>query len=306
MKRIFTAFSLLLLGSAGYAQQDPQFSQFMFNKLAVNPAYAGSSDAICGTLLYRDQWDKFPGAPKTAALGLDAPVPVLHGGVGLNLVNDIIGNEKTVIADLSYAYRMNLGLGNLAIGVKAGILQKSFIAKFNPLQDNDPAIPNPGTSALVPDFGLGAYYNTKDLYFGVSSTHLAAPTLKYGTDISQIKLAMARHYYIMAGYNYYINQEFTLKPSLLIKSDPTTPQIDLNLNLLYNNFIWGGVSYRYRDAVVAMVGLEYNNLKFGYAFDVTTSNIKSYNKGTHELMVGYCYKPKKITNFKMHKNVRFL
>jgi type IX secretion system PorP/SprF family membrane protein len=307
MKRILTALTLSIVGFAANAQQDPQFSQFMFNKLSVNPAYAGASDAICGTLLYRDQWDKFPGAPKTAVLALDAPVPVLHGGVGLNLMNDIIGNEKTVVADVSYAYRMYLGTGNLAFGIKAGMLQKSFIESFHPSQDNDPAIPKPGTSALVPDFSGGAYYNTKSLYFGVSMTHMAAPTLKYDAgSLSQIRLALARHYYIMAGYNYEIDPKLTLKPSILIKSDPTTPQFDLNLNLLYNNFVWGGVSYRYKDAIVAMVGFEYNNLKFGYAFDVTTSNIRSYNKGTHEIMVGYCYKKPKITNFKMHKNVRFL
>ncbi len=305
MKRIFTAVSLLLMTGVGFAQQDPQFSQNMFSKLSVNPAFAGSSGAYCGTLIYRDQWDKFPGAPKTALFSFDAPVLALHGGVGLNVVSDQLGNEKNLIADVAYAYRMYVPGGSLAIGIKAGILQKSFINAFNPLQPGDIAIPNPGAGALVPDFTGGVYYNTRTLYFGISSTHLAAPTLKYGG--GTIKLDIVRHYYIMAGYDYQLpNPAFVLKPSMLIKSDATQTQLDLNLNLLYNNFIWGGVSYRLQDAVVAMVGLEWNSFKFGYAFDITTSNIKGYNSGTHEIMVGYCYKPIKTTNFKMHKNVRFL
>lgn len=303
MKRILTFLSLLTV-SVGFAQQDPQFSQNMFNRLSINPAYAGSNGAYCGTLMYRDQWDKFPGAPKTVMFSADAQVLPIHGGVGINVLSDQLGNEKTLIANLSYAYRMNLGIGFLSLGLQAGILQKSFIDKFNPLQPGDVAIPNPGVSALVPDFTFGAFYNTSKLYFGISSTHLAAPSLSYGD--ANIKLDLARHYYVMAGYDYELKPEFTLKPSMLIKSDANQVQLDLNLNLLWNNFVWGGVSYRLQDAVVAMVGVEWNSIKFGYAFDVTTSNLKDYSQGTHEIMLGYCYKPAKTTNFKMHKNVRFL
>ena len=313
MKKIFTPLAFLFFSLVAYAQQDPQFSQFMFNKLYSNPGYAGSSDAICGTLLYRNQWMGFDGAPKTGMLSADMPVPVLHGGVGLSVAIDKLGFETSLGAKLAYSFRMDLGPGKLGIGVDAGILQKALQgSKFIYTQSGDAFIPG-DLGALIPDFGLGLFYNIdKKLYFGISSTHLSQGTFKYGN----VEVNQSRHYYISGGYNIDLNPSFTLKPNILVKSDAASTIIDFNTNLMYNNQIWGGVSYRSapsivgnNDAIVVLLGMDLSTyvegLKFGYSYDITTSSIKNYSSGSHEIMLGYCMKPKPKPSHSI-RTVRFL
>jgi type IX secretion system PorP/SprF family membrane protein len=304
MNKIITSLAFLLCGTAfTYGQQDPQFSMNMYNKLSVNPGYAGSNDAICATLLARDQWVGFPGNPKTGLISGEMPLPVIHGGVGLTLTSDALGFDKVMNVKAAYAFRTDLGPGKIALGVAAGILQKSTNGDWVYNQPNDPTIPMSRVSGTVPDFDLGLYYHTTDLYFGFSSTHLSEASIDYG----KIQTSLARHYFVMAGYNYKLNTDWTLKPSVFIKSDAASTQLDVNLTALYNNKFWGGVSYRVQDAIVAMVGMQVTpNIKFGYAYDITTSEIKNYSGGSHELMLGYCFKLKGPTVINKNHNVRFL
>lgn len=288
------------------AQQDAQFSQNMFNKLPVNPGYAGTSDAICGTLLYRQQWLGFikgnEGIPKTALLSVDAPVKAIHGGLGLTVISDKIGFESGIAAKLAYSYHMDLGPGKLGIGLDAGILQKGIEGgKWVAVTPSDPSIPVT-SSDLSPDFGLGLYYTTSDLYVGASTTHLAKGDLTLGA----ANFGVARHYYFLGGYNYTVNPIWTVKPSFWIKSDFASTQFDVNVTALYNNLFWFGPSYRLKDAIVAMVGVNVGNLKIGYSYDITTSKIKTYSSGTHEIMIGYCFKPNITKPLPLNRNVRFL
>ena len=307
MRKNFTIafYVLFILSLAASAQQDPQFSQNMFTKLCVNPGFAGSNDAICGTLLYRNQWTGFGGEPKTMLLTADMPVDLLHGGVGLTIyAADGLGVEKNLNVRGAYAYRTDLGAGHLGIGVDFGFHQKSLNGtKFVYNDQNDNNIPTGNVSGGAFDMGLGAYYNTDKLYFGLSTSHLTQGKIKY----DNINTKLSRHYYLMAGYSVDLTSSLTLKPMIQLKTDAVSTQADFNANLFINSRYWIGASYRLQDAIVFMAGLEIiPNLKFGYSYDMTTSEIKTYSSGTHEIMLGYCYKPTKVVKRQFHRNVRFL
>jgi type IX secretion system PorP/SprF family membrane protein len=299
-------FILFIAGSfTCFAQQDPQFSQNMFTKLVTNAGYAGSSDAICGTLLYRNQWTGFGGEPKSMLVTFDMPLDILHGGVGLSVVAaDQLGAEKNMSIRGAYAYRMDLGSGRLGLGVDFGYHQKSMDGtKFIMNDLGDVNIPTNNASGGTFDLGFGAYYNSEKLYLGASALHLTQGDIKF----ENISSKMVRHYYLMAGYSADLTSSLTLKPMIQFKSDAVSTQVDFNANLLINNRFWVGASYRLQDAIVAMAGLEIiPNLKLGYAYDFTTSDIKTYSSGSHEIMLGYCYKPTKNVKRQFHRNVRFL
>ncbi len=303
MKNYYLLSVLLGFGCALHAQQDAQFSQNMYNRLSVNPAYAGSNDATCITLLGRNQWVGFEGAPKTGLISVEGPVIAAHGGFGVTIGYDQLGFEKSLGARIAYAYRTDLGPGKLGLGIDAGILQKSINGNWvatDPVA-NDKSIPA-AVSATAPDFTFGAYYNTTDLYFGLSASHLAEGDLKYGS----INYKMARHYYIIGGYKKDITSSLAIMPSAWIKSDASATIFDINCNLLYDNRFWGGLSYRFTDAIVAMVGANSGNFKFGYSYDITTSAIRGYSSGTHEIMLGYCFKTTSAKPLPRNMNVRFL
>jgi type IX secretion system PorP/SprF family membrane protein len=305
MKKFLSiALTVTAVTGIAYGQQDPQFSQNMFNKLFTNPGYAGSSDGICGTLLYRDQWTGFDGAPKTGLFSVDAPVNALHGGLGLTIMAvDELGFENTFMAKLAYAFRFNVGQGNLAIGADFAFLQKSLDGDFKFNDPGDPVIPESSVSgSTFPDLGAGIYYNSDKLYAGISASHLLESEIDYGDFTS----TMARHYYFTAGYRIEFSPAVSLTPSVFVKNVADQTQADINANFHFNNRFWVGASYRLEDAIVLMAGLNITpNLRLGYAYDLTTSDLKDYSNGTHEIMLGYCYKiRKKITP--INRNVRFL
>lgn len=309
MRKIFTLILLtvvLLASQEANAQQDPQYSQFMFTKLANNPGYAGTNDAICGTLVYRNQWTGFGEEPKTALFSADMPLKFLKGGIGVNVTAmDELGFEKNLYANLAYSYHTTLGAGKLGVGIGLGYVQKGIDGtKFIYNQQNDPNIPTENVSGGTFDIGLGLYYYTDNLWVGLSSTHLNEGEINY--DKANVKLA--RHYYLSGGYSYDLTPSLVLKPSIGVKSDGASSQFDINASVVMNNRFWGGLGYRLQDAIVIMAGIEIiPNLKFGYAYDLTTSDIRTYSSGTHEIMLGYCFKPViKPPKRQFHRNVRFL
>ena len=317
MKIKLITCALLITGLVTVAQQDAQFSMNMFNRLAVNPAYAGMNKALCGTLLYRQQWTSFPGAPKTGLLSVDFG-EVLYGGVGVTIDQDQLGFDKTLKAKLAYSFHLPLGPGSLGIGLDAGMIQKAITGNFiapdgttSSAPGNDLAIPWSGTSATTYDLGLGLYYTTNRLYIGLSSLHLPEQTLAKTGSGYDFNYKVARHYYVMAGYTFQLGQQFDLTPSVLAKSDASATQLDLNLLAKWNKMIFAGFSYRISDAMVAIIGLEKSftpklTAKFGYAYDITTSTIKNHSSGSHEIMLGFCYKIKSEPKPSSHMNVRFL
>ncbi len=327
MKKTLTIIALSLTGFLTFAQQDAQFSMNMFNRLSVNPAYAGTNEALCATLLYRQQWTNFPGAPKTGLLSVDYG-NILHGGVGLTVDQDQLGFDKTFAAKAAYSFHYLLGNGMLCGGLDLGVMQKSLSGNFiapdgtstNTSNGIDPAIPWNGAKTTTYDIGFGLYYTLPNkLYVGLSSDHLPDQTMtKSGTMKNPVPpynpknlpwnydYKYARHYYIMAGYTFQLGEMYDLTPSILAKSDASSTQLDINAIARWNKMVFLGASYRLSDAIVAIVGLEWQGFKFGYSYDITMSDIKKYSNGTHEIMLGYCHKFIPPVKKHGHMNERFL
>lgn len=302
MKIRLTILSIFSLALTSYAQQDPQFSQNMFNRLPVNPGVAGTNDAICVSALGRSQWLGFEGSPRTFVLGAHMPLEVVKGGVGLTIMQDAIGIEDNIFLNLSYSYHLKLNEGTLGLGVNLGMINKSLGGGLNPLQDGDPSIPTSAVSATIFDAGIGAYYTKKEYYVGISSTRLPQSTFNLDT----YKYQSRRHYYLMAGYNYQLNPDIELRPSIFIKNAATT-QFDINCNVHYKNKIWGGLSYRFQDAAIVMLGADvWKGVQVGLAYDVNTSALNPYNNGTLEFMLNYCFKIDPVKPRQIYRNVRYL
>lgn len=304
MRKLLAVIVSGCISSLALAQQDPQFSQNMFNRLFVNPAAAGANDAICASLLYRNQWVSFDGAPTSVVVGIDAPIANERFGIGLTVLSDEIGFENTLMAKLAGAYRMNVGNGKLSLGVDFDFLQHELDGEFRAPDGtaNDPAIPSNGVSGTTFDMGAGIYYQSEKWYAGVSSTHL----LEGSVDLDRFSKDFERHFYGMLGYTFDITPSVQLKPMVFVKNVTDNTTIDVNVNAHFNNRFWGGISWRNEDAFVVMAGLNIiENLKLGYSYDFTTSELRDYSDGTHEIMLGYCFNVKKRVPVSI-KNVRFL
>jgi len=302
------------------AQQDPQYSQYMFNQMAVNPGYAGSHDAICLTAVHRQQWVGFDGAPVTSVFTVNTPFKLFGAshGAGLTVMSDQLGFDQNVSAGLSYAFRLPLGPGKLGIGISGMFLNKALNATWvipNGSADEDKAIPGPNESVMGFDMSLGVFYRAEKVYLGISSAHVLEPGLKYAEKVVggiayNPKFPLKRHYYATAGCLLPLNNPaFEFAPSLLAFSDGTASQFSANMNIMYNKKIWGGLGYRLNDAVIAMIGFElFNGVKFGYSFDYTFTGLNQYFSagGSHEVMVSYCFSLVKERVVKKYKSVRFL
>jgi type IX secretion system PorP/SprF family membrane protein len=311
IRTVLIVFLTFLL-KEGLAQQDPQFSQYMYNQLNYNPGSAGSKDAICMSALSRQQWVGLKGAPATSVFTVNAPVRPfkINSGVGVSVLTDKLGYNKNVGIKLAYAYRMdvNNGTGKLAFGISGGILNTAFNAEWHPPTDpatEDPSIPDANDSGTAFDLGFGTFYKTDNLYFGLSATNLLENPIQYKTKGSYVN---KRNFYLTSGYNLTLrNPQFDLQPSILIASDLVSSSVDLNMVLLYNKRIWGGVTYRLKSAIIGMVGIELSNgLRVGYSYDLSASELHKYNNGTHELMIGYCFNIVKEKIPHKNRSVRFL
>jgi len=292
------------------AQQEQHNVHNMFNQLSYNPAFAGSVGAICATGLVRQQWIGFEGAPQTYSINIHSPINILHGGVGASIYQDQLGPQKEIGVKLMYAYRTDLGMGNLGIGASVGFLNGTI--DFGQFIDGE-TVRDPGDellqgqdeeSDMLLDFGFGLHYVVPEkFYVAISSTRLSeqrSETLHYSTK---------RHYYFNAGYEFSFpnNPSFVIEPSILIKSDAVKTQFDIAGLLKYNNKVWGGVSYsaiRNMDPLSVLVGLKIKDVRVGYGYTIPTSKIGS--SGSHEIMIGYCFKLNFDKGRRSYKNTRFL
>lgn len=312
MKKTLTTLALAVCALTASAQQDPQFTQFMFNKMFMNPGYAGMRHALCFTGIARQQWAGFDGAPQSGVFSGDMFVPKLQGGVALNIMYDKLGFEQNMAYRAAYSYhlRFNGGYENggstLGIGIELGALSKrvgptgsdQWLATTNWQQDG--SIP-PQIKKTNFDLGFGLWFERQNMWFGLSSTHLPASTLDDGSVTigtppvaHSLAYKLARHYFLTGGMKFPFG-DWELRPSFLVKSDATVTQFDINALMVYNNQFWGGLSYRFQDAVCPMIGFQLpmaNNpdagLKVGFAYDFTTSRLNDYNNGSFELFVNYC------------------
>ncbi len=320
MKKNYLIFlTLFFISIYGYTQQEPQFSQYMFNNLGINPAYAGMNGQICANLFHRQQWVGFEGRPVTTLITADNFFKAIHGGIGLTVLQETIAQFNDLNANLTYAYHISdVGAGKLSLGLQAGFKNKKIdFSKFRPIDESDPILLNKDNlSAMAIDLGFGIFYQEKDkFYAGLSASQLMGSKEEFA---NKSTFDLARHYYLTGGYHYSLEKHglsgFILTPSTLIKTDGVTMQIDINAMLDYNNKFWAGLSYRKTDAVVIMLGFKpfgpgvYENLKVGYSYDITTSAMggKGKSSGSHEIYIGYCFKIEVVKPKESYKNVRFL
>ena len=313
MKRIFIFFLFVLTFSNSYGQQDPQFSHFMFNGLAFNPAIAGSKESINVLGLFRNQIVGFPGNPKTTSLSIHSPVNVINSGIGARIINDAEGNYKFLSLAGTYAYKIDMGDDRtLSLGTNIGFMQATVEgSKFDAIQSGDALIPTTDISDFAFDMGLGAFYYTSTFYAGLSVSHVPGNSINFSPDgIGSQKYSMARHLYLMGGYEFELNSNWQIKPAALIKFDKigTIPQLELNGLVVYNQRFWGGLSTRFGDAIVALVGFNLNEkIKIGYSYDFTLNKLAQASSGSHEFFLSYdiFVNPKSKENIIM-RSPRFL
>ena len=300
MKKLLGATLALLFVATAYGQQDVQFTQFMNNKLFYNPGVAGSAGSICINGVHRTQWAGFDNAPQTQNLNAEIPIKLIRGALIVNVTNDQIGFFQDITAGIGYAYQLDLGIGTLGLGFEVDFRNKQvtsdqWITPDGSLSDN--AIPFSGETTLSPDLNFGAYFQSPKFWAGISSTRLLAADYELGSNPSTrnevTRIKSARHYFLMAGYNWEIpNTAFTIMPAVMAKTDFLSGfQADINVSALYNNRIWGGVSYRLQDAVSVMAGYYiFPELRLTYSYDLTTSSLRNASSGSHEIMLNYCFK----------------
>jgi type IX secretion system PorP/SprF family membrane protein len=304
MIRIGYVYSVLLLiiaGTAAQAQQDPQFSLYMYNPLYYNPAAAGSEGVSRLQITHRTQYLGYQtigngdasAAQSTQLLSFNMPLASIKSGIGIYALNDKYGPSINQAVEISYAYRMALKNGTLALGVQGGMFNRGYdFGQFRPTDPGDPLIPGGRINQFKPDISAGVYYNTTDYWLGVSMTHLNRASYSYVTDRASDRSDSKA--YLTAGYRLGFGYNIDLQPSLLVQYSTIESfkgsSATLNLLATYDNRIWAGIGYRLKDAVMATVGINLmrnNALRVGYSLDVVTGGTRIKSPTSHEILLSY-------------------
>jgi len=292
MKKII--FILLLLTALkGFAQQDPQYSLYMFNPLGVNPGYAGSREMLSTVLIHRSQWVGLEGAPVTQAFAINSPLKIKSMGLGLNITNDKIGPKNVLTATAVYAYRIRIGSGKLAFGLRGGIQNYNYNWDMIEYKDKEDQIPNTAVgSFVIPTFDFGMYYHTNTFYAGISLEHLNESQYSFTKQMNNTVNGAKVYSHITGtfGKAWVLNNELILKTSALLRSDRQgNGNVDINTSILINKILQFGLTLNTRKSIIILA--EYNinkNFRVGYAYDHNFSALtKTTGSGSHEIFVGY-------------------
>jgi type IX secretion system PorP/SprF family membrane protein len=287
MKTRILLFVLMFTAVVSHAQQDAQFTQYMYNTINVNPAYAGSRGAMSIFALHRTQWVGFDGAPVTNTVSVNTPLNNSNLGLGVSVINDKIGpiDENTISADLSYTLPTSENY-KLSFGLKATAnLFNLNVNALDPADAGDPSLQN--LNNFSPNIGAGLYLHSDKAYVGFSVPNFIE-TNRY--DDNQVKVFKEKmNYYLIGGYVFDLSSEVKFKPAFISKVVEGAPfQMDLSGNFMFNNKFVVGVAYRWSAALSAMVGFQVSDgLYIGYGFDNETTNLRNYNSGSHEVFLRY-------------------
>lgn len=294
IKVFFISILTTLNTTMSVAQQDAQYTQYMYNTINVNPAYAGSRGVLSVFGMYRAQWVGLEGAPNTAAASIHSPIENSRVGLGLTVSNDQIGisERNTVSTDFSYtintsdSYKLSFGLKG-----SASLLNVDY-NKLNKYDKTDPKFQNNIDNQFSPNIGAGVYYNSDKLYAGVSVPFILET--KHFDDNTNSVAKDALHYYFIGGYVFDVSESTKFKPAFLIKSVKGAPlQADLTANFMFHDkFVIGG-AWRWSAAVSGLVGFQVDSNWFlGYTYDSDTTKLANYNSGSHEIFLRYEFKGK--------------
>mgnify|MGYP003330391455 CR=1 FL=1 len=285
-----------LCGAGGLlAQQDPQFTHYMFNQLYFNPAVSGADGVTKLTALHRSQWLGYQptfddgGAPTTQLITFSSPLFQIRSGIGGYIVNDRLGPQNNLEVQASYAYHRRLGNGKLSAGIRAGLYSQTInFAKYRPVNPDDPLIISKGRESQVrPDLAIGLNYQTSKFYAGISMTHLARSTFDFG--LNQ-RSSLEPHLYITGGYFYEVNFDLKLQFTTLVKTNLSKTAVDIGGIAYLKDTMWGGLSFRESEAAILMLGyslMKDKSLKIGYSLDYVIKDQAAKQPTSHELMVTY-------------------
>lgn len=289
MRRLLT-LALILGGLTMSGQQLPQFSQYFMNDYALNPAVAGLRDKIEIRSNNRYQWEGITDAPRTYNLSFHVPLADDAFGLGAYLFTDIVGPTRRVGFQAGGAYRLPLSDRlELGVGFSIGMLEYSIDGdKIQLADEGDQALLTLLGSTRVMDAKVGLFLNAENYYLGFSVPQVAQNNLDIYSSSIAGSSTLSTHYYFTGGYRYKLNDDYTIEPNVLLKYvDPTPMKIDFSVRGIYKDMLWLGASYRNNDAVVAMIGLIFKErIIVGYSHDFSTSDIRNYSTGTHEVMFG--------------------
>lgn len=308
MKKILLTLVVVVTSLQLFAQQDPQYTMYMFNQMAVNPGYAGSRECISATAHYRTQWTGIDGAPKTLSFGIHSPIGNERLALGLQVVNDRLGVTNSTNVSGVVAYRLPVTKkSKLSIGLQATVtnyLNNLASVTAAAAAGSDPSF-NTNTNLMLPNFGTGAYWYSDKGYLGLTVPHLINNHLeeKSNTAINSSAARQFRHLFVMAGWMFKLSDVVKFKPSVMLKYAPNSPvETDLNGCFLLYDALWLGASWRsdvssLRDHLTEstdfMAIYEINQMmRIGLAYDLTITKLSGYNYGTYELMLGYDFRKK--------------
>lgn len=293
MKNRFFILILGLVAFSSYAQQDAQFTQYMYNTININPAYAGSRGVLSIFGLHRTQWVGLDGAPTTNSFSVNTPVNNSNIGLGLSVINDRIGpsDESSISADVSYSIKTSETF-KLSFGVKgtANLLNIDFnkVSKYNPY---DNLAQFNIDNKFSPNVGAGIYYHSNKTYVGFSVPNFLETEHynKSSTSPSNTVASERMHYHFIAGHVFDLNETIKFKPAVLTKLVQGTPlQVDASANFLFNDKFVLGAAYRWDAAASLMTGFQVNKSWFiGYSYDMETSKLANYNSGSHEIFLRF-------------------
>jgi type IX secretion system PorP/SprF family membrane protein len=288
MKKIIIFFVWILVGASAFAQQDAQYTQYMYNTININPAYAGSRGVLSVFGLHRTQWVGLDGAPVTNTVSINTPINGTNIGMGLSFVNDRIGptDENAISADISYTVKTSETF-KLSFGIKATANMFNLdVNKLNPADQGDPRLMNLNNN-FTPNIGAGAYFHSDKMYLGLSVPNFFE-THRYddnSVSVNQEKM----NFYLIGGYVFDLSPSIKFKPAFLMKAVNGAPlQADVSGNFLFNDKLTLGVAWRWDAAVSAMAGFQITEGLFvGYGYDLETTKLANYNSGSHEIFLRF-------------------
>jgi type IX secretion system PorP/SprF family membrane protein len=290
MKKLSLLFILAIMAVGVKAQQLPLYSQYMFNRMLINPAVTGTTDGIPISLTARQQWVGIDKAPSTQVLSAHTLLNNQTMGVGGMIYSDRFGTENRIGLQGNYSYMLPVFEDSrLSFGLSFQVFQYQMdYRNMVALDDNDPAISTyTRESSWLPETDFGLYLFNENYFAGISANQMIELPVKIGGEEVELN-RLARHYHLMGGYKFDLQGEFEIEPSALIKGTFDTPfQADINVRGIYMENYWLGLSYRTDGNIISMLGLQYEQIDFGLAVDFATSNIRSYQSGSFELFVRY-------------------
>ena len=297
LQRTFYTLMIVVSGVAAHAQQDPQFTQYMFNSLYITPAYAGVEGVTQLTAIHRSQWAGYQssfndgGAPTTQMVSFTSPIYKLKSGFGTYIVNDKLGPQNNLEAHAMYAYHLALKDAKLSFGIKVGIYSQTInYEQYRPIHLDDPLLVNKSgkESQLRPDLGFGLYYRAEKYYLGAGVSHLTRAEFDF--NVNDARNALENHLNVTAGYFYEVNFDLTLNPTVLVKTDFKEYSFDLGVIATLKDKMWAGLSFRQSEAANVLLGYSFlkdKSLRLGYAIDVVVKDQEAKENFSHEVLLSY-------------------